>query len=295
MKKHEYLLVVVLLTLPLVGSTMLFGCASEEQKSTRTEVEDSASNNRKDTIELQIFASNSLTEALSEVQELYAKTHDEVIFASARYLESDSMIVNLRVSVHPDLFVADSRVLMNSVEDEKLVDMSAREDVFSTDLVIVAKRNSGLSGVSIEDIAAGTYTVALEDEATLAGSCAAQSFSTIGAYQDPTGKTGVDAVGQGGEYVEIQPQIGMKISDVCALVEEGKADTAIIRNADACRFEGVEVVGSIPPDSHKRIVYSAAVCMDSKYPKEITEFLMWTTTDSEALKVWEKWGFDLLA
>lgn len=283
----------------LTGVFALTGCAPQEKEpeptKVETEAEDTTQGESEDIVSLQIVASRSLSNVLDEVQELYVKSHEKVAFENTRYLESAGLIANLRTSASADILVTEARELMNAAEDEELVDATLREDIFSTELVIVAKKGSGLSGVTLEDIAAGEYTVAIEDESTFAGICTAQSLSTVGAYLDPTGEMGPHAQGQEGEYVEIEPLVGQETDDVYALVKEDEVDLAIIYYTDAYRFKDVEVVGNISPDTHKPIIYSGSLCLNSKNSEEVTKFLAWATTNSEALKIWKKWGFDPLA
>ena len=50
----------------------------------------------------------------------------------------------------------------------------------------------------------------------------------------------------------------------------------------------------MPNDTHKKIIYPAAVCTDSKQAEAAAEFLDWATTDADAKKLWQEWGFELV-
>ena len=52
-------------------------------------------------------------------------------------------------------------------------------------------------------------------------------------------------------------------------------------------------MGTVPSDTHKNIIYPAAVCADSENAEAAAAFLDWCTTDEEALKIWQEWGFEL--
>ena len=66
-----------------------------------------------------------------------------------------------------------------------------------------------------------------------------------------------------------------------------------VYSSDVYRFGGVEIVGIIPDDTHKAIVYPGAVCKDSKNAQAANDFMQWCITDPDAQKIFQKWGFDL--
>ena len=59
------------------------------------------------------------------------------------------------------------------------------------------------------------------------------------------------------------------------------------------RFGGVKIVGTVPAETHKAIVYPAAVCTDSENAEAAQAFLDWAYTNEDALKIWQEWGFEL--
>lgn len=298
-KKWYRSVLVALVALSVVGMFALAGCASEEPKeapkeSTPAKQEDEPKSEAHEAVELQIFAANSLTEALAEVQELYQEDHDWVTFADTQFLASGDLVANLEGGAYADLLITASKGTMDTAEEGKLVDVTTRFDMFSNDLVIVAAEDSTLENVTLEDIAAGTYTVAVGDDNVPAGNYAAQALSTVGAYVDPSGKTGADITGKEGSYEGITPLFGAKVGDVCAYVETGDVDVALVYTSDVYRFGGVKIVGTIAADTHKNIIYPAAIATDSRYSEEVGEFLEWATTDAAAKKVWQEWGFELI-
>ena len=115
-------------------------------------------------------------------------------------------------------------------------------------------------------------------------------------YQPPAadaGKSGKDISGKGGRYVGITPILQTSVGNVCKQAENGDVDVAIVYSSDVYRFGGVKVVGIIPDDTHKAIVYPGAVCKDSKNAQAANDFMQWCITDPDAQKIFQKWGFDL--
>ena len=170
--------------------------------------------------------------------------------------------------------------------------------MFNNDLVIVTKEGGDLAGrdISLEDIAAGKYTLAVGDENVPAGNYACQSLTTVGGYLEPDGATGADATGKGGEFsATLQPKVtlGGKVGDVCKYAESGEVDIAMVYTSDVYRMGGVAICSVVPNDTHKAITYPGAVCADSKNAEAAQAFLEWCMTDEDANQIWEKWGFEL--
>ena len=56
---------------------------------------------------------------------------------------------------------------------------------------------------------------------------------------------------------------------------------------------GVEIVGTVPGDTHKNIVYPGAITKDCKNVDATKEFLDWCMNSEKAQAIWQKWGFEL--
>ena len=254
-----------------------------------------ASSSAGSNVELQVFAANSLSKAMDEAQELYTQ-QTGVTFADTQYKASGELNEMLKAGSYADLEITASKGTMDTAVQEGYVDESTRTDMFTNELVIVAKEDSALQDVTLQQIASGDLTVCVGDDSVPAGNYAAQALSTVGAYQPPAadaGKSGKDISGKGGRYVGITPIPQTSVGNVCKQAENGDVDVAIVYSSDVYRFGGVKVVGIIPDDTHKAIVYPGAVCKDSKNAQAANDFMQWCITDPDAQKIFQKWGFDL--
>ena len=254
-----------------------------------------ASSSASSNVELQVFAANSLSKAMDEAQELYTQ-QTGVTFADTQYKASGELNEMLAAGSYADLEITASKGTMDTAVEKGYVDESTRPDMFTNELVIVAKQGSNLKDVTLADIAAGKYSVCVGDDSVPAGNYAAQALSTVGAYEPPAkdaGKTGKDISGKEGSYVGITPILQTSVGNVCKQAENGDVDVAIVYSSDVYRFGGVEIVGIIPDDTHKAIVYPGAVCKDSKNAQAANDFMQWCITDPDAQKIFQKWGFDL--
>lgn len=254
-----------------------------------------ASSSTASNVELQVFAANSLSKAMDEAQELYTQ-QTGVTFADTQYKASGELNEMLKAGSYADLEITASKGTMDTAVQEGYVDESTRTDMFTNELVIVAKEDSALQDVTLQQIASGDLTVCVGDDSVPAGNYAAQALSTVGAYQPPAadaGKSGKDISGKDGQYVGITPILQTSVGNVCKQAENGDVDVAIVYSSDVYRFGGVKVVGIIPDDTHKAIVYPGAVCKDSKNAQAANDFMQWCITDPDAQKIFQKWGFDL--
>lgn len=306
MKKHLRVALASACALALVGAFALFGCSSgTDQKATDQPQQSEEPTEQHEAVELQLFAANSLSKAMDAVQELYTQDHSWVTFKDTQYLSSGELNEQLAAGAYADVLISASKGKMDDAVEKGYVDEATRFDMFKNDLVIVAGENSELAttyadqNFTLEDVATGNYSVAIGDASVPAGNYANQVLSTVGCFTDASGKTGKDSAGTDGTYdgtplagkVNLQSSVG----NVCKQAQSGAVDVAFVYSSDVYRFGGVKVIGVVPADVHKNIVYPAALCADSKQAEAAQEFLDWATTDPAALKTWQEWGFELVA
>lgn len=272
--------------LSLVGALGMAGCSGGGD-----EAGDEAA--QQDPVELQIFAANSLSKAMEDIQALYTEQNPNVTFADTQYKASGELNEMLGGGAYADLLISASKSSMDTAVEKGYVDESTRINMFKNDLVIVAKEDSAIENVTLQDIADGKYTVAVGDESVPAGNYACQALSTVGAYADPSGATGADITGKGGEFVGITPVLQTSVGNVCKQAENGDVDVAIVYTSDVYRFGGVKIVGEIPAETHKNIVYPGAVTAQSENAEAVAAFLDWCMSDPDAQKIWNEWGFEL--
>ena len=299
MKKQLRVVIAAVCAFAMVGSFALTGCSSSssDSKSTDTKQEQSA-DTTKDAVELQIFAANSLSKAMEEVQAAYiADGHSNVSFADTQYKASGELNEMLGAGSYADLLISASKGSMDTAVSKGYVDEGTRVDMFKNDLVMVSKEGSDLKDVTLQDIADGKYTFCVGDESVPAGNYACQSLSTVGVYVpagDEAGKTGKDISGKGGSFAEgFSPVLDTSVGNVCKHAQSGDVDVAFVYTSDVYRFGGVQIVGTVPANTHKNIVYPGAITKECKNVEATQEFLNWCLNSEKAQEIWQKWGFEL--
>lgn len=281
----------------LAAMVAMVGCSSG-QKSEETTGEKATTETTAEPVELQVFAANSLSKAMEEVQAAYIEDgHSNVTFADTQYKSSGELNEMLGAGSYADLLISASKGSMDTAVKEGYVDEGTRVDMFKNDLVIVSKEGSGLKDVTLQDIADSKYTFCVGDESVPAGNYADQALSTVGVYipsGDDEGKTGKDISGKNGSFAEgYNPVLDTSVGNVCKHAQSGDVDVAFVYTSDVYRFGGVEIVGTVPADTHKNIVYPGAITSQSKSVEATQEFLDWCQNSEKAQKIWQKWGFEL--
>ncbi len=302
MKKQLRIVVAAVCAFAMVGAFALTGCSSNnssstEQKPDTTQTEQAADNN-KEQVELQVFAANSLSKAMEEVEAAYiADGHTNVSFADTQYKASGELNEMLGAGSYADLLISASKGSMDTAAEKGYVDSSTRVDMFKNDLVMVSKEGTDLKDVTLQDIADGKYTFCVGDESVPAGNYACQSLSTVGVYLPPAsdeGKTGKDISGKGGTFADgYAPVLDTSVGNVCKHAQSGDVDVAFVYTSDVYRFGGVQIVGTVPADTHKNIVYPGAITSNCKNAEATQEFLDWCLSSDKAQEIWQKWGFEL--
>lgn len=288
MKKHVRVALASVMAFTLAGACMLAGCSggAGEKEQEPAAQEQQQSEEPHEAVELQVFAANSLQKAMPEVMAAYQEEHDWVTFADAQYLSSGDLVTQLKGGAYSDILITASKSTMDQAEEGALVDAATRFDMFANDLVVVAKEGSDIKIDSLEDVV--NYSLCIGDESVPAGNYARQALSTVGAYE------GGEA-GRGGEYVGIEPLLDTSVGNVCKHAASGEVDLAIVYSSDVYRFDGVEVVYEIPADTHKAIVYPAAICSvaEDAQATAAQDFIDWAISDPAAIAIWQEWGFAL--
>ncbi len=268
--------------------------ATEEPADAKTQEAEPAG----EPVKLQIFAANSLTKAMAEAQELYTQKNPNVTFGDTQYEASGTLNEMLGAGQYADILITASKGTMDDAVEAGYVDEATRNTMFTNQLVFVTKEGGELADtdVTLEDVAAGTYTLSVGDENVPAGNYACQALSTVGAYIEPDGTTGADATGKGGEFSDAlkdKVTLGGKVGDVCKYAETGDVDLAMVYTSDVYRMGGVTICSVVPDDTHKAITYPGAVTAQSERAEAARAFLEWCMTDEDCAKIWQEWGFDM--
>ena len=250
----------------LTASALLMtGCGGSESTETKT-------------TELHVSAAASLTNAMNELAELYAKDNPNVkiIF---NFGSSGALQQAIENGGETDLFYSAAQKQMNALEEKGELAEGTRRDLLENAVVLIVPNDSSKGIMSYEDAATDKVgKIALgEPKGVPVGQYSEEIFSALNI---------LDAVKSKAVY-------GSDVRQVLAWTESGEVDCGVVYATDAAISDKVKVVCAAPEGTHKPVIYPAAVIKSSKNLDAAKKFLDFTGSDAAA-KVFEKYGFKVV-
>ncbi|MBP8597913.1 MAG: molybdate ABC transporter substrate-binding protein [Selenomonas sp.] len=227
--------------------------------------------------ELHVAAAASLTDAMKEIAAGYEKEHPDVKIVF-NFGSSGALQQAIENGGGADLFFSAAQKQMNALAKDGLLADGTRRDLLVNEVVLIVPKDSDmkltdfnqLTGAAVEHIALG------EPKGVPVGQYSEEVFTKMGIL----------------DQVKAKAVYGSDVRQVLSWVETGDADCGVVYATDAAVSDRVRVVAKAPADTHKPIIYPAAVLKDSKQPGLADDFL--TYVSGEAGKaVFSKFGFEV--
>ena len=215
----------------------------------------------------------SLKEAMAEVEASYKRLHPEVDFRD-NFGSSGTLETQIEQGAPVDVFLSAAAGPMDTLETMGLIAAGARRTVLRGSLVLIAPRDSRLTG--FEGLAAPAIrTIALGDPASVpAGRYGRQTLVSLHLLDKLNAKL----------------VMAKDVRQVLAYVESGNADAGLVYASDALTSSKVRVVATAPESAHDAIVYPAAVVTGRPNEAAARQFVMFLATPA-AQAIFEKHGF----
>lgn len=204
--------------------------------------------------EITVFAASSLKTALDAIAADWEKATGNTVVIS--YDSSAKLAKQIQEGAPADLFISASKQWMDTLSDAKLIKAESRKNLLGNTLILVAA----------DKAAAKVEIVKGFDLAGLVG----DSKLAMGLVESvPAGQYGKEALTHLGVWDAVSPKVAQadNVRAALKLVETGEAAYGIVYGSDAVSDDKVAVVGTFPEDSHKPIVYPAAVTASSTAPE----------------------------
>ena len=230
--------------------------------------------------DLTIFAAASLKGPLDAAAEAWeAQSGDQVTIS---YGGSSALAKQILQGAPADVFLSAAENWMDKLVEAKLVQDGTRRDLFGNTLVLIA-HDPAAAPVALEGadlpalLAGGKLAMALVDSV-------------------PAGQYGKAALESLGVWAGVEPAVAQaeNVRDALKLVALGEAPYGIVYATDAAADDHVTVVGTFPADSHKPIVYPAAIMKNAKNAKGAEAFAEFLK-GSQAKEVFKSIGFAIPA
>lgn len=252
-----------LLCLALFVIAVAAGCgAGKEQPKAKAEA-----------VNLTVSAAASLKDALEELKTIYAKQHTDVT-VTYNFAASGPLQKQIEEGAPVDLFISAGKSQMDALAEKALIVDASRKDLLGNELVLVAKKDSKLTGFEgLTDPGVAKISIGTPD--------------TV-----PAGKYAQEALTSLKLWDKLQPKLVLAndVRQVLTYVETGNVDAGMVYRSDVMVGKEIKVVAAAPDDSHKPIVYPMAVIKSTKHQKETEAFAAFLAGD-EAARVFTKYGF----
>lgn len=192
-----------------------------------------------------VFAAASLKTALDEIAADFTETTGTKVVLS--YGGSSALAKQIAEGAPADIFLSASKQWMDDLDGKGLIQPDSRQDLLGNTLILVG--------------AAGAAPATVDASLDLVGMLAGGKLSMALVDSVPAGQYGKEALESLGLWAAVEPSV-VQTENVRAaldLVALGEAPLGIVYASDAIAEPKVSVVGIFPADSHKPIVYPAAL------------------------------------
>ena len=221
--------------------------------------------------EITVFAAASLKTALDAVAtDWQAKTGNTAVIA---YAGSPALARQIQAGAPADIFISASTQWMDVLAADDLILPDSRHDILGNTLVLVAHGRD-----------APSVTIAPGFDLTRLLGAGKLSMAMVDSV--PAGQYGKQALETLGVWASVAPQVAQSenVRAALSLVALGEAPYGIVYASDAIADDGagdqVSVVGTFPADSHKPIVYPAAVVKGSAHAGAAAGFMAHLSSDA---------------
>lgn len=254
-----------LLTILAATSLLMAGCGGDSGQVSEQK-------------ELHVAAAASLTDAMKEIAAEFEKENPgtKITF---NFGSSGALQQAIENGGETDLFYSAAQKQMDALEQAGNLAEGTRKNLLENKVVLIVPNDSDKNINSFEDLTQENIQhIALgEPKGVPVGQYSEEIFTNLGI---------LDAVKAKAVY-------GSDVRQVLAWTESGEADCGVVYATDAAVSDKVKVVAVAPENSHKPVIYLAAVIKDSKNLDEAKKFLDFTSGEKSKL-ILEKYGFKVL-
>lgn len=278
--------VAILLASVMFFSLMLLpGCSSESVRKEEGTEE----------TEIHVFIAASLNTAMSELAELYGKTHPEVkITYNAD--SSGTLLTQIQEGYECDIFFSAAQKQMDQLEEDGLIREGTRSNVVNNQVVVVTRKDSQTKAEGLETLK-NAQSIALAGGRVPAGRYTREALRALGIL-DKTEDAAAITTRQVSEAlggVEISEQDN--VSKVLAAVVEGSCEVGTTYYSDIYGYEEeLEVLETVSCDLTGDVVYPVAGVVNdeaNQAQREASDEFLKFILSEDAKEIFKSYYFDV--
>jgi molybdate transport system substrate-binding protein len=227
-----------------------------------------------------IFAAASLKDAFDAINAAWTKQSGKSAVIS--YAASSVLAKQIEEGAPADLYISADLDWMDYLAEQNLIKPDTRFNLLGNTLVLIAPKDSMLEAKIAPDFPLASL---LGD-----GKLAMANTESV-----PAGKYAEAALTKLGVWGSVKDNIAQadNVRAALTLVSRGEAPLGIVYATDANAASNVKVLGTFPADTHKPIIYPAAILAKSQ-SADAQAFVSFLKTDT-ANKLFQDQGFTVLA
>ena len=276
---------ILLASVMFFSLTLLPGCSSESVRKEEGTEE----------TEIHVFIAASLNTAMSELAELYGKTHPEVkITYNAD--SSGTLLTQIQEGYECDIFFSAAQKQMDQLEEDGLIREGTRSNVVNNQVVVVTRKDSQTKAEGLETLK-NAQSIALAGGRVPAGRYTREALRAL-RILDKTEDAAAITTRQVSEAlggVEISEQDN--VSKVLAAVVEGSCEVGTTYYSDIYGYEEeLEVLETVSCDLTGDVVCPVAGVVndeaDQAQREASDEFLKFILSE-DAKEIFKSYSFDV--
>lgn len=256
----------------------LAGCGTSQATETKENAEAAE-------VTLNVFAAASMTETLTEIQEMYKEVAPNVTLVF-NFDSSGTLKTQIQEGADCDVFISAAQKQMNQLDK----DADPEVNTEGLDYVLEGTRINLLENKVVLAVPDGNPK-GIESFADLGTD--KLSLLALGNEDVPVGQYSEEILTNLGMLDQLEQEnkitYGSNVKEVTTQVSEAAADAGIIYATDACSA-GLPVVAQADDTMCKQVIYPAAVLNISENQDAAEAFLDYLKTD-DCMKVFEEVGF----
>ncbi len=226
-------------------------------------------------VELNVSAAASLTDALTAINKKYMEKNDYVKIV-ANFASSGILQKQIEQGAPADVFISAAAKQMDTLQAGKLIIDETRRDLLNNKIVLVVPTDSTLSISGFMDL--------MNDDI--------QHIAIGDPEFVPSGIYGKQALEVFGIYEQIQAKLILQIDTphVVGLIKSSNVEVGIVYSTDAAIADDIKIVAYAPDEVNSKIVYPVAVIKASKNIEAAKAYINFLLS-GEAKSIFEQYGF----
>ena len=265
----------------------LAGCGTSQATETKENAEAAE-------VTLNVFAAASMTETLTEIQEMYKEVAPNVTLVF-NFDSSGTLKTQIQEGADCDVFISAAQKQMNQLEEDKLIVDGTRANVVNNQVVVVTRKDSGTKVTGLDNISEAE-SFALAGGSVPVGKytrTALMNMDILPKVDDPSTIT-TEEVSEALGGLEISEQDN--VSKVLSAVVEGSCEVGTTYYSDTYGFEDqLDILQTVGYDLTGNVIYPIARVVndeaDDAQNAAADDFIKFVLSDN-AKKVFESYYFD---